>query len=64
MWASIILMDQGDFHNMEKNIAAYDYQEARRLADEYEQLTNMRLEYKETIGWLPNAIFVFECFRD
>ena len=46
---------------MEKNFATKDLTEARKLADRFEAETGMTLTYKETIGFVPGAIFVFTC---
>lgn len=46
---------------MLKNIAAKDEPAARLIADEYEHATGLKLTYKETIGSVPGAIFVYLC---
>lgn len=46
---------------MEKHFAAQTLREAYIMADAYSSQTGLELEYKETIGFVPGAVFVFEC---
>lgn len=48
----------------EKHFAAKDLRAALIMADAYASRTGHTLEYKETIGFVPGAIFVFECKHD
>lgn len=51
---------------LEKLFAAKDQTEARQLADIYEVLSGLSgltLIYKETRGFTPGAVFVFECHQ-
>lgn len=43
----------------EKHFAAVDYTDARKQANIYENQIGTFLVYKETVGFVPNAIFVF-----